>query len=82
MFIMAHRIEQHNGRPFFNLYHLKLILDEIGTHCHQLRSLYLSFMVASLQDEMIGSPGLPLVDAFYRSMQLGSMRADLPYPSY
>jgi hypothetical protein len=80
--ITAHRIEQDNGRPSFNLDHLKPILDNIVTHCHHIRSLCLSFMVASRGHEILDGPALPLVDAFYRSMHLRNMRVELPARAY
>jgi hypothetical protein len=82
MVITAHRIEQDNGRPSFNVDHLKPILDNIVTHCHHLRSFCLSFMVASRGHEILDGPALPLVDAFYRSMQLRNMRVELPTRAY
>ena len=46
IFITAHRTLHENGKPAFNVDHLKPILDNIATYCHNLRSLCLIFLVA------------------------------------
>jgi hypothetical protein len=74
--ITAHYIKQDNDRPSFNLPHLKPILDNIVTHCHHLRILWLAFM----GNETLTA--LPLVDAFYRSKRLRNMRVELPARVY
>jgi hypothetical protein len=51
-------------------------------HCHYLRSFCLSFLVASYGREILNRLTLPLVDAFYYSMQLRDMRVKLPLVTY
>lgn len=62
----------------FSLDHLGPILNNIGTYCHHLRSMCISFKVARDNRGHEILPALPLVDAFYNSMQLHSMRVELP----
>jgi len=77
--VTAHRIEHDNGRPTLNQDHLQPILDNVATHCGQLRSLCLSLTLGSNRgyEELDGNP-LPLIDTFYRSMRLRDMRVELP----
>ena len=82
MFITAHRTLHENGKTAFNVDHLKPILDNIATYCHNLRSLCLIFLVADWGHQISDGPALPLVDAFYRSMPLRKMRVDLPRRAY
>lgn len=81
--IQAHRIDHSDeGKPSYNLDHLEPILNNIATHCHRLRSFWLSFKVGSRDEEILNTPALSFLDAFSRSMQLRRMRVDLPLASY
>jgi hypothetical protein len=82
MVIKAHRIERENRRSFFDLGHVKHILDNIVTHCYHLRSLCLSFVVHSYSHEILNGPALPWVHVFWQSMKLRNMRIELPTRDY
>lgn len=80
--VAAHRIQQDNSRSSFSFDHLKLILENIETHCNHLRSFCLSLLVHSRTCQVLDSPALPLIDTFYHSMRLRNMRVELPSVSY
>ncbi|PVH93369.1 hypothetical protein DM02DRAFT_574504 [Periconia macrospinosa] len=87
--VKTYRIEQENKTALtpLNLDHLQPILDNIVTHCHSLRIFYLAFSgVGKFHDnsremhsrEILDGAVLPMLDAFYHSMQLRAMRFELP----
>lgn len=80
--ITAHYNPQQNSRSSFNVDHLKPILEHIATYFHELRSLYLSFRVASHGREILNGPALPWIDAFHHSTQLREMTVELPSSDY
>ncbi|KAI8940057.1 hypothetical protein NX059_003776 [Plenodomus lindquistii] len=82
--VEAHCLRQEeNGGLSFHLDHLKPILDNVATHCRHLQELCLSFIVEQRHGhEVLDGPALPLVDAFWRSMQLRNMRVELPSRDY
>lgn len=82
LIIRAHPIGDDTYQKPWNLDHLKPILNNIATHCHRLRSLVLSFMVASRAKgghEILDGPAMSWVDAFYRSKPLRNMKVELPF---
>jgi hypothetical protein len=80
--IRAHCVQQDNDKPTTNRDHLKPILDNIVTHCNQIRSFCLSFISAEESREEILTISLPLVDSFYRATRLRNMRVELPLYVY
>ena len=82
MVITTHGIEQVDSESSFSMDHLKPILHNITTHCHNLRSLCLSFLMSSHKHNILDSPTLLVVDGFYRCMRLRNMRVELPRVIY
>jgi hypothetical protein len=82
MVIKAHRIEQDNDRPSFELGHMKLVLDNIVTHCHHLRSLRLSFVVHSYGHEILDGQRCPGSMRSGGPCNLRNMRIELPTRDY
>ncbi|EDU43239.1 conserved hypothetical protein [Pyrenophora tritici-repentis Pt-1C-BFP] len=66
----------------WNVDHLKPILDNIATHCHQIHTLCLVILSQDQGDQINNGPALSWVDAFYRTMSLRKMRVDLPRRAY
>jgi hypothetical protein len=80
--ITTHSIEQADTGSSFSIDHLKPILQNILAHCHHLRSLCLSFLIASHKHNILNSPMFAVVDAFYCYMKLRNMRVELPHVAY
>ncbi|RMZ73102.1 peroxisomal membrane PEX31 [Pyrenophora seminiperda CCB06] len=74
--VKAHAVKQGDGTIDFNMDHLKPLLDNIATHCRQLRSFCLCFRYAGEGHQILDE--LPLVDTFYQSMHLRKMTVELP----
>ncbi|KAI4641225.1 hypothetical protein J4E93_008104 [Alternaria ventricosa] len=82
--VQAHRIEKDDGTVYFNMDHLKPILDNIVKYCPNLRKFYLSLLVYwdRRGHDLLTGPALPLLDAFWRSKQLRNMIVELPEPHF
>ncbi|KAF7572611.1 hypothetical protein PtrM4_075160 [Pyrenophora tritici-repentis] len=82
VFITAHCKQDDGGKLMWNVDHLKPILDNIATHCHQIHTLCLVILSQDQGDQINNGPALSWVDAFYRTMSLRKMRVDLPRRAY
>ncbi|EMD58595.1 hypothetical protein GGP41_006050 [Bipolaris sorokiniana] len=81
--IWAQSTKSDNDKPATTENRLEPILNNIATHCHQLRSLCISFMATDENYKKIETlPALHLVDSFYRSTHLRDMRVEIPYRGY
>ncbi|EUC40275.1 hypothetical protein COCMIDRAFT_109253 [Bipolaris oryzae ATCC 44560] len=81
--IWAQSTESDNDKPATTENRLEPILNNIATHCHQLRSLCISLMATDENYKKISTtPALHLVDAFHRSTHMRNMKFEIPYGSY
>lgn len=73
-----------NGQhePSFTLNNMATILSNIKTACPNLLSFAISFYLYSHDEHLLTGPTIPSLDAFYNSMQLRSMRIEVPHVTW
>ncbi|KAH7368878.1 hypothetical protein B0T11DRAFT_337949 [Plectosphaerella cucumerina] len=78
--VKGYKTKDDKWQGRMDLSRLPTILNNISTHCQNLRSLLLSFSIPECtdMDELLASPMLPIIDAFYLSMSLRDMVLEIP----